>query len=63
MTVPVVKGSDYQTMIELCGKRYHAETGDVLNSEEQRQKRKKVVTYMRQYNEQMLVICQENNSM
>ena len=61
MSIPGIKGSDYQTMIELCGKKYTATTGDVLTSEEQRQERKKVVTYMRQYNEQMSVICQENN--
>jgi len=61
MSIPGVKGSDYQRMIELCGKKYNAATGDVLTSEEQRQARKKVVTYMRQYNEQMSVICQENN--
>jgi len=61
MSIPGVKGSDYQRMIELCGKKYNAATGDVLTSEEQRQARKKAVTYMRQYNEQMSVICQENN--
>ena len=61
MSIPGVKASDYQTMVELCGKKYSTETEDVLTSEEQRQERKKVVTYMRQYNEQMIVICQENN--
>jgi len=60
INVPGVKASDYQTVIELCGKKYHSAVGDVLTSEEQRRERKKIVSYMRQYNEQMLVICQDN---
>jgi hypothetical protein len=61
MSIPGVKASHYKAMIELCGKKYTSEAGDVLTSEEQRQERKKLVTYMRQYNEQMLVMCQENS--
>lgn len=62
MSVPGVKASDYKAMIGLCGKKYNSAAGDVLTSEEQRLERKKLVTYMRQYNEQMLVICQENSN-
>ncbi len=61
MSVPGIKASDYQTMIELCGKKYSSGTGDVITSENQRLERKKLVNYMRQYNEQMLILCQENS--
>lgn len=61
LSIPGVKASDYQAMIELCGKKYSAAAGDVITSEDQRLERKKLVNYMRQYNEQMLIICQENN--
>lgn len=60
MSIPGVKSSDYQTVIELCGKKYNPKAGDVLTSEEQRTARKKEINYMRQYNEQMLNICQES---
>ena len=59
MSVPGVKASKVQAIIKLCGKKYYSATGDVLTSEKQRLARKKVVGFMRQYNEQMLVICQE----
>ena len=59
ISVPGVKVSDYQVMIELCGKKYSSAAGDVITSQEQRLARKKLVDFMRQYNEQMLVICQE----
>ncbi len=62
MSIPGVKSSDYQAMIALCGKKYNSVVGDVIRSEEQRLARKKEVNYMRQYNEQMLVICQENST-
>tara|TARA_R110001583_G_scaffold43015_1_gene136709 strand:- start:8458 stop:8613 length:156 start_codon:yes stop_codon:yes gene_type:complete len=39
-----------------------AAADDVITSEDQRLERKKLVNYMRQYNEQMLIICQENNN-
>jgi hypothetical protein len=60
ISVPGVKPSDYERVIGLCGKNYAPETGDVLSSEAQRQDRKQLVEYMRQYNVQMLIICQEN---
>lgn len=59
ISIPGVNASDYQTMIELCGKKYSSAAGDVITSPEQRLARKKLVNYMRQYNEEMLVICQE----
>jgi len=58
ISVPGVKVSDYQVMIELCGKKYAPGAGDVITSQEQRAKRKKLINYMREYNKQMLVICQ-----
>ena len=61
MSIPGVKASDYQAMIELCGKKYSSAAGDVIASEEQRLERKKLVDFMRHYNEEMLTICQENN--
>lgn len=61
ISVPGVDVSNFQTLIEVCGKKYSAATGDVITSEEQRLERKKHVEFMRQYNEQMLIICQENS--
>lgn len=60
-SVPGVSVSKYQTLIELCGKKYNSATGDVITSQEQRLDRKKQIEFMREYNEQMLVICQENS--
>ncbi len=60
MNIPGVKSSDYKTVIALCGKKYSSTTGDVITSEEQRMARKKEVNFMRQYNEKMLTICQQN---
>lgn len=60
MNIPGVESSDYKAAIALCGKKYSPTTGDVITSEEQREARKKVISYMRQYNEKMLMICQEN---
>ena len=57
--IPGIKGINFQTITSLCGKKYHAATGDVLTSEQQREERKKLVNFMRQYNQQMLIICQE----
>lgn len=61
INVPGIKASEYQTVLELCGKKYSSAAGDVITSEEQREERKKLVDFMRQYNEQMLVICQEKS--
>ena len=62
MSIPGVKASEYQTLLELCGKKYRAETGDVIKSQEQRSERKMLVDFMRQYNEQMVAICQRELS-
>lgn len=59
MSIPGVKPTDYQMAIELCGKKYNPKVGDVITSEEQRLARKKEISFMRQYNEQMLIVCQE----
>lgn len=58
ITIPGVNADNYQSVIALCGKKYNAETGDVITSETQRTVRKKRVDFMRQYNEKMLEICQ-----
>jgi hypothetical protein len=60
-SVPGVDVSNFQILIELCGKKYNPAAGDVITSQEQRVTRKKQVAFMRQYNEQMLVVCQENS--
>jgi len=57
--IPGIKGINFQTVTSLCGTKYSAATGDVLTSEQQREKRKKLVNFMRQYNQKMLIICQE----
>ena len=62
VSIPGVDGSNFRTLIELCGKNYSAGAGDVITSQEQRLARKKLVDYMRQYNEQMLVICQNEHA-
>lgn len=61
ITIPGVKSSDYQAMIELCGTKYSSGTGDVITSENQRAERKKLVNYMKKYNEQILILCQKSN--
>lgn len=61
MSVPGIKSSDYQRVIALCGKKYSSGAGDVITSEKQRTARKKLVDFMRQYNKQMLEICQINH--
>jgi hypothetical protein len=60
ISIPGVDSSDYNAVIELCGKKYSPEAGDVIRSEAQREARKKVVIFMQQYNEQMIAICQQN---
>jgi len=60
MSVPGIELSDFQTLIELCGKKYNSATGDVITSQEQRLERKKQIEFMRQYNQIILVICKEN---
>ena len=59
-SIPGVDMRDFQTLIKLCGKKYNPEAGDVITSAEQRGERKKQLDFMRQYNEQMLVICRDN---
>lgn len=59
MSIPGVKPADYEMAIELCGKKYNPKVGDVIASEEQRLARKKEISFMRHYNEQMLMICKE----
>jgi hypothetical protein len=62
INIPGVPPKDYQAMIALCGKKYNANTGDVITSEEQRLARKKEMIFMRQYNEKIITICQEQSS-
>ena len=62
ISIPGVNSGEYQAKIELCGKKYNSVTGDVITSPAQRAERKKHINFMRQYNKQMLVICQENNN-
>ncbi|WP_159821478.1 hypothetical protein [Colwellia sp. 20A7] len=62
INIPGVPPKDYQAMIALCGKKYNANTGDVITSEEQRLARKKEMIFMRQYNEKIITICQEKSS-
>jgi len=59
-SIPGVDMRNSQTLIKLCGKKYNPEVGDVITSAEQRVERKKHLDFMRQYNEQMLVICRDN---
>mgnify|MGYP000105366701 FL=1 len=61
-SVPGIDVNMFQTLIELCGKKYNPATGDVITSQEQRLARKKQIDFMRQYNEQMLSICQNEFS-
>ena len=62
MSIPGVKASNYEAMIKRCGKKYSPNAGDVITSEDQRLARKKLVDFMRYYNEKMLIICQENTA-
>lgn len=62
MSIPGVNASDYQTLLALCGKKYNSATGDVIKSQAQRLERKKQIEFMRQYNEQMVAICQKSLS-
>ena len=61
INIPGVESEKYQAMIKLCGIKYQDMTGDVITSEEQRMKRKNLMSYMRQYNKKILMICQEIN--
>ena len=63
MSIPGINSSDYKEVVELCGKKYSSGVGDVITSEKQRLTRRKEVDFMREYNEQMLVICQSNSSL
>ncbi len=58
-SIPGITGNNLQVVTSLCGKKYSAGTGDVLTSEQQREAREKLVDFMGQYNQQMLIICQE----
>lgn len=59
MSIPGVDSSDYEATIKLCGKKYMSAAGDVITSQTQRMERKELINYMRQYNEQMLILCQK----
>ena len=59
ITIPGVDITDVQAVIDRCGIKYHPGVGDVIRSDVDRLKRQQIVTYMRQYNEKMLVICEE----
>jgi len=61
-SVPGIDVNNFPTLIELCGKKYNPAAGDVITSQEQRLARKKQIEFMRQYNEQMLAICQNEFS-
>lgn len=61
LSIPGIKASDYNAVIDLCGKKYNSAVGDVISSEEQRLARKKQINFMRKYNEVILVICQASN--
>lgn len=61
INIPGVHSEKYQAMIELCGKKYQTMSGDVITSENQRMERKNLMSYMRQYNKKILIICQEVN--
>jgi len=58
INVPGLEQSDVKSAIALCGKKYMAKTGDVINTEQDRIDREKVIAYMRQYNEKMWLLCQ-----
>ncbi len=59
--LPGINANNFTTLIELCGKKYNPETGDVITSQEQRLVRKQQIEFMRQYNKKMLMVCQQNN--
>lgn len=62
MSIPGLKSEQYQSMVELCGKKYSPEVVDVITSEAQRAERKALIEFMRQYNKQIIKLCQENTS-
>ncbi len=59
INIPGIKPSELKSAIALCGKKYMSQTGDVITSEQERIKRKKIITYMQQYNQQMWQRCQQ----
>jgi hypothetical protein len=62
LNIPGVDPNHYDVMVELCGTKYIPSAGDVIKSENQRMERKKLINYMRQYNEKILILCQDKNS-
>lgn len=58
-TFPGIDSSDIDFVQLHCGKKYMANTGDVIVSQVQQLLREKNVEYMKNYNVQMLRICRE----
>ena len=63
IVVPGIKKSIIKRAIALCGKKYMNNTGDVIRTKDDRNKRKKILHYMQQYNEKMWLLCQSNNAL
>ncbi|MCJ8320543.1 MAG: hypothetical protein MJK12_12970 [Colwellia sp.] len=57
ITFPGIDNNEYIFVEEVCGKKYFPQTGDVINSEQQRKQRKMNINYMEVYNKKMLVVC------
>lgn len=62
MSIPGVEASDYQRVITLCGKKYNEQTGDIIRTTAQREARKQIISFMQQYNEQILPLCEESKT-
>ncbi len=61
ISIPGLEQKDYSAAIDLCGKKYMPQTGDVITTEQDRAERKKALAYMRQYNEKMWLLCKSKN--
>jgi hypothetical protein len=62
VTFPGVLVEDTEFVNRYCGKKFMANTGDVIRSEEQKTLRKQRVKYAKKYNQLMLKYCQKENN-
>ncbi|MPY26216.1 hypothetical protein FM037_17150 [Shewanella psychropiezotolerans] len=59
MTLPGISMNDNQQAKALCGVQYMIETGDVISTEEQRDKRKYLIDFMTSYNQVIFEKCKK----
>jgi len=54
---PGIVSEKFNKVMEQCGRKFMADTGDVIRSEQQKMDRKQKLAYMALFNKRMIVNC------